>query len=143
MRLWSLHPQYLDSKGLVACWREGLLARKVLLGETRGYTNHPQLERFRVQKDPVEFIDAYLNAICDEAERRGYNFDRNKLGASTTRAKMRVTSGQVAYEWHHLKEKLKLRDPRRLSTFDKEKNPAPHPLFRIVAGDTESWERIA
>ena len=141
MRLWSLHPHYLDAKGLVACWREGLLARKVLLGETRGYTNHPQLERFRVTKDPVAFIDAYLNSICDEAERRGYNFDRSKLGASTTQPKMKVTSGQVAYEWRHLKEKLKLRDPDRLGTFDA--NPAPHPLFRIVIGEIESWEKIS
>jgi len=30
MRLWSLHPRYLDAKGLVALWREGLLAQKVL-----------------------------------------------------------------------------------------------------------------
>lgn len=32
MRLWSLHPSYLDAVGLVALWREGLLARKVLQG---------------------------------------------------------------------------------------------------------------
>ncbi|MEN6399799.1 MAG: pyrimidine dimer DNA glycosylase/endonuclease V, partial [Rectinema sp.] len=29
MRLWTLHPQYLDQKGLTAAWREGLLAKKV------------------------------------------------------------------------------------------------------------------
>ena len=141
MRLWSLHPQYLDAKGLVACWREGLLARKVLLGRTRGYTNHPQLQRFRSQKDPVEFIDAYLSAVCDEADERGYNFDRSKLDASTVRTKMQVTSGQIEYEWRHLKEKLRSRDPRRLSTLDKESNPAPHPLFRVVAGGIENWEK--
>lgn len=43
MRLWSLHPQYLDAKGLVALWREGLLAQAVLAGQTRGYKRHPQL----------------------------------------------------------------------------------------------------
>ena len=143
MRLWSLHPRYLDAKGLVACWREGLLARKVLLGRTRGYTNHPQLERFRLQKEPVRFIDAYLKAVCDEADERGYNFDRSKLDASTARTKMQVTSGQIEYEWSHLKEKLRLRDPHRLSSFDKETNPAPHPLFRIVAGEIESWEKVS
>jgi hypothetical protein len=30
MRIWSLHPKYLDSKGLVALWRESLLAKNVL-----------------------------------------------------------------------------------------------------------------
>jgi len=25
MRLWTLHPKYLDARGLVALWREGLL----------------------------------------------------------------------------------------------------------------------
>ncbi len=40
MRLWSLHPKYLDVKGLVRAWREGLLARKALGGETKGYRNH-------------------------------------------------------------------------------------------------------
>ena len=36
MRLWSLHPRYLDAKGLVALWREGLLAQAVLKGQTKG-----------------------------------------------------------------------------------------------------------
>ena len=80
MRLWSLHPRYLDSKGLTACWREGLLARKVLEGKTKGYRNHPQLERFRGQDDPVGMIDAYLLAVYEEAEKRGYKFSRGKIG---------------------------------------------------------------
>jgi hypothetical protein len=29
-RIWSLHPKYLDARGLVALWREGLLAQAVL-----------------------------------------------------------------------------------------------------------------
>ena len=43
MRLWSLHPKYLDKLGLLGLWRESLLAQKVLLGKTKGYKNHPQL----------------------------------------------------------------------------------------------------
>ena len=43
MRLWSIHPRYLDSMGLVALWREALLAQAVLRGETKGYKFHPQL----------------------------------------------------------------------------------------------------
>ncbi|MGA2330816.1 MAG: pyrimidine dimer DNA glycosylase/endonuclease V [Syntrophales bacterium] len=46
MRLWSLHPGYVDARGLVALWREGMLARKVLQHQTKGYKNHLQLHRF-------------------------------------------------------------------------------------------------
>ena len=140
MRLWSLHPQYLDAKGLVACWREGLLARKVLLGRTRGYTNHPQLQRFRDQTDPVGSIDAYLAGVCDEADRRGYSFDRSKLGEIAT-AKIKVTSGQLMYEWQHLKAKLASRDPSRLALLGEKGNSAAHPLFKVVPGSIESWEK--
>ena len=91
MRLWSLNPSYLDSKGLVALWREGLLAKAVLSGETRGYKNHPQLERFKSQRDPQAAINAYLLEVHREAERRGYRFDILKLDATRSRKKIRVT----------------------------------------------------
>lgn len=96
MRLWSLHPCYLDPAGLVAVWREGLLARAVLRGVTKGYRHHPQLERFRASGRPVACIDTYLAVVCDEAERRGYRFDRTKLGRRRIRGGLRVTAGQVA-----------------------------------------------
>ena len=60
MRLWTLHPRYLDPQGLVALWREALLARAVLRGEIRGYRHHPQLDRFRAQAAPVSALNAYL-----------------------------------------------------------------------------------
>ena len=74
MHLWTIHPRYLDGKGLVTAWREGLLAQKVLRGETRGYTRHPQLERFRAHSDPLGVIAAYLALLGREATRRGYAF---------------------------------------------------------------------
>ena len=40
-------------QGLVALWREALLARAVLRGKTRGYRHHPQLHRFRASATPV------------------------------------------------------------------------------------------
>jgi hypothetical protein len=40
MRKWSIHPQYLDTKGLEALWREALLAKNVLEVKTKGYRNH-------------------------------------------------------------------------------------------------------
>src|SRR5690606_5326936 len=111
MRLWSLHPQYLDPQGLVALWREALLAKAVLRGETRGYTRHPQLERFRAHADPCLAINAYLAVVHDEASRRGYSFDHSKLGPVQAVAPIPLTTGQLALEWLHLKQKLAARNP--------------------------------
>ena len=79
MRIWSFHPKYLDRQGLIALWREALLAQKVLRGETRGYKHHPQLLRFRSQYDPVAAIAKYLEYVFAEVVTRGYNFDRHKI----------------------------------------------------------------
>jgi len=141
MRLWSLHPSYLDSKGLVALWREGLLAKAVLSGETRGYKNHPQLERFKSQQDTRAAINAYLLEVHREAERRGYRFDILKLDATRSRKKIRVTEGQLRYEWNHLQSKLLRRDPSRHEHNASIVEIQPHPLMEIVPGEIESWER--
>jgi hypothetical protein len=129
MRLWSLHPRYLDAKGLVACWREGLLARKVLLGETRGYKNHPQLERFKQHHRPVDLVNAFLSAICDEAELRGYRFDRSKIGPNFSPDVLTVTKGQLRYEFEWLRSKLAARDPKHLAKLDDTVNPLPTLCF--------------
>lgn len=139
MRLWSIHPQHLDPQGLVALWRESLLAQKVLAGQTRGYTNHPQLDRFRAQASPLACIATYLREIAREASRRGYSFDASKVRDERTRRKLPVTRGQVEYEWAHLASKLRVRNEewhRRMT------EPRVHPLFVIVEGDVESWERV-
>src|SRR5690348_4205652 len=114
MRLWSLHPMYLDAKGLVALWREGLLAQAVLAGKTKGYKHHPQLKRFKECRNPRAAIATYLREVQVEASRRGYNFDAKKIGRGKVRAKsLKVTRGQLQYEWAHLRRKLKTRDPKR------------------------------
>jgi Pyrimidine dimer DNA glycosylase len=141
MRLWSLHPRYLDAKGLVAVWREGLLARAVLRGETRGYRHHPQLERFRAHPSPRLAIDAYLLAIHAEAVVRGYSFDRRKLGPRRKVKSMAVTRGQLEYEWAHLMRKLALRSPALFEKFENVKRPAVHELFRSRPGPVAVWER--
>lgn len=143
MRLWSLHPMYLDVRGLTALWREGLLARKVLEGRTTGYRNHPQLRRFRSLPDPASALDLYLFHVLEEAQRRGYRFDRGKLGSRPEAVKMPVTEGQIRYEMRHLKRKLKLRSPehyRKIASLD---DPRPHPLFNVVPGRIEPWESVA
>src|SRR5688572_19258964 len=113
VRLWTLHPRYLDARGLVALWREGLLARQVLHGRTRGYRHHPQLERFRAHADPLLAIDAYLAAVHREAESRGYAFDASKIDAGASARRLAATRGQLDHEWLHLLAKLRARDPDR------------------------------
>ena len=141
MRLWTLHPRYLDTKGLLALWREALLAQAVLSGNTRGYTRHPQLERFRLEQDPLAAIGAYLSGVRAEGCRRGYYFDASKIRSHGDTVKMSVTQGQLNFEWRHLLDKLVFRDPIRFGMFKKVGEPDPHPLFRLTPGDIEPWER--
>jgi hypothetical protein len=142
MRLWTLHPKYLDARGLVALWREALLAQKVLLGRTRGYKHHPQLVRFAKTNNPPAVLATYLKAVHEEAGRRGYKFNAAKIGRQRFRGKLKETRGQLLYEWRHLKRQLRWRDPKRLRGFAAVKTPVPHPLFRIVSGKVCDWEKI-
>lgn len=170
MRLWTLHPQYLDQKGLTAAWREGLLAKKVLEGRTRGYTKHPQLERFRESPNPIDTINTYLFYLWTEACERGYafdrnKFDRNKFTRNETRItapreapdeergdtseepshqapKIEVTSSQVLYEYELLKYKLAIRDPVKLREIEGLKVLMVNPLFCVKDGNIERWEKV-
>ena len=143
MRIWSLHPKYLDARGLVALWRGGLLAQAVLRGKTNGYIHHPQLVRFREQSCPVGFIAGYLRTVHREAMNRGYRFAAEKIGRSRATGQLTVTRGQMEFEWRHLMEKLKTRDPEWQARLATVKTPQPHPLFRVVPGDVAQWEKGA
>ena len=141
MRLWSLHPQYLDAKGLVALWREGLLARAVLRGATKGYRHHPQLIRFRELPSPVSAINQYLSVIADEADARDYSFDRSRIGPARVHSEIPVTKGQLVFESGHLRRKLERRSPESCARLPLAGLPGRHPLFRLVEGEVESWEK--
>jgi hypothetical protein len=141
MRIWTLHPKYLDSRGLVALWREALLARQVLRGETKGYRHHPQLVRFRAQPDPPASMDSYLAGVFAESLERGYRFDRSKLAASAPAPAMAETEGQVRFEWQHLMRKLQRRAPERYEQLQAIELPDLHPLFRLIRGPVQPWER--
>lgn len=162
MRIWSLHPSLLDCRALVACWRETLLAQKVLRGLTRGYTNHPQLIRFRAHPQPLEAVAAYLSGLADEADARGYSFNRALIGAGesvgkncvdkvenpyASVARIPVPLGQLEYELAFLRHKVAGRDPeweRRLSerlAARGELAACAHPLFEVVPGAIEPWEK--
>lgn len=146
MRLWSLDPSILDRAALIACWREGLLAQKVLAGETRGYTNHPQLRRFRAHAAPMEAIGAYLGGLRTEATARGYRFDPTRIrvpAAIADVAPIPVTTGQLAHELEHLRAKVAARAPEwapRLPPADAV--PSAHALLSIVPGPIEDWEIV-
>ena len=173
MRIWSLHPSLLDRRALVACWRETLLAQKVLRGLTRGYTNHPQLIRFRAHPQPLEAVAAYLSGLANEADARGYSFNRALIGAgedstgenredknsagknSTDKAESPYASvalipvplGQLEYELAFLQHKVAGRDPEwehqlseRLAARG-ELAACAHPLFEVVPGSIEPWEK--
>jgi hypothetical protein len=141
MRLWSIHPQYLDRIGLIALWRETLLAKKVLLGETKGYKNHPQLKRFKTSDHPVLTINTYLFYIYEEAKNRNYNFNFSKVGEVDLTIKIIITDKQLQYEFKHLLNKLEIRDQEKFKEIKNLRIEA-HPIFIIVKGKIEDWERV-
>jgi hypothetical protein len=136
-----LHPRYLDPQGLVALWREALLARHVLYGRTVGYRHHPQLERFRACSAPRASINVYLAGVHAEASDRGYSFDRSKFTTGVAQ-KIRVTEGQLEYEWDWLMKKLRGRNPALYRLHRKVAAPQLHPLFRIKGGAVAPWEKV-
>ena len=167
VRLWSLHPRYLDGVGLTACWREALLAQKVLAGATRGYRHHPQLERFRAGSalvsgtrvagalaagradtpdragSPGDLIVAYLHVLADEADARGYRFDRDRVaGPRPSPPAVAVSDGQLAHEWGLLRAKLAGRSPEVLAGWADVVVPETHPCFVVVKGPVASWEVV-
>jgi len=150
MRLWSLHQKYLDHKGLLAVWREGLLAKKVLEGKTKGYKFHPQLDRFEKQEEVLLAINNYLQEIFFESLIRQYKFNKNKIDKKTIslidqriKKKIPVTTGQIDHERNHLLAKLKIRDEKKYKELLKIKKIELHPLFKIVKGNVEKWEKIS
>jgi hypothetical protein len=142
VRLWSLHPRYLDRAGLTAVWREALLAQAVLAGRTKGYRRHPQLVRFRAHPTPRRAIAAYLQGVWIEANARGFRFDRGKLRRASQVSRIAVSRGQLDFEFEHLCQKLKNRDPARHKKLLGTEQVMPHPLFRAVRGGLADWEKI-
>jgi len=142
MRIWSLHPKYLDTKGLVALWRETLLAKHVLEGKTKGYTNHPQLSRFKGLENPLHAINNYLAEVHAEASARNYTFNKEKIDWNFTPCKLTVTKGQLEYETAHLLRKLNARDKKKYKEVKAQTNLNAHPIFKIIKGNIEDWEII-
>ncbi len=131
MRLWTVHPKYLDAIGLVALWRESLLAQKVLMGKTKGWRKHPQLDRFKGHPDPVSAIGFYLHYVHEEGNRRGYNFKKEKIIREPAKIqKIKVSKEWVILEFKQLKQRLKIRNPEKYRQLLKVREIELHPIFR-------------
>jgi len=141
MRLWTLHPKYLDRQGLLGLWREGLLAQAVLGGHTKGYKNHPQLDRFKNHSAPQQAIAYYLSVVHQEAAQRGYNFDQSKIGVFNHPLQIPTTLGQLAFEHTHLLKKLQVRSKPDYEHLITKTTLDPHPLFYLIPGGIEDWEK--
>ena len=144
MRLWFIRFDWLDTIGLVALWRESLLAREVLEGNTIGYRNHPQLTRFKSYSSPSNAINTYLLYIKEEADRRGFLFDGSKIAISSAdkSIKIHVSQGQLDYELHLLKNKLAIRSKNKLQTVLNIESGQPNNLFVSYYGPIKPWEKI-
>ncbi|MBN2598225.1 pyrimidine dimer DNA glycosylase/endonuclease V [Labilibaculum sp.] len=142
MRIWSIHPKYLDTKGLLALWRETLLAKNVLEGKTKGYKNHPQLTRFKNSGNSLHGINQYLEAVYEESCSRGYHFNKEKFDLYEEPASLTVTGGQIEFEIKHLLKKLEQRDKERYFKLLEETSVEIHPLFKLIEGGIEEWEIV-
>lgn len=153
MRLWSIHPQYLDHLGLIACWREGLLALSVLSGQTDAYKNHPQLIRFKQTDDPVNYLRVYLQNIAEHALIRGYNFNQLKITNNDSEIidmmfkikkfkTMDINNQQIQYEFLHLQQKLFYRDRLKFKNNKVNSLIFVNPMFHVIDGPIEKWERV-
>lgn len=118
------------------------MAQAVLRGKTRGYRNHPQLERFRMHRFPQKAIAFYLWSIYEESCRRGYCFDEVKILEAKSRTAIRETEGQLEYEWRLLKSRVKERSPSTYINIADIDSPRAHPIFRIVPGSVNDWEKV-
>ncbi len=141
MRLWSIHPRYLDPPGLGGLWREALLAQRVVEGHTAAYRNHPQARRVLGQVDPWGAIHDYLIGVWEEGQRRGYRYDRSRISEHSGGHPMEVPRGQIEYELALLCFKLAVRNRGALSALPDLERALPHPSITIVEGGIAPWER--
>ena len=144
MRLWSIRLDWLDPIGLVALWRESLLAKAVLEGKTIGYKNHPQLFRFKSYSRPLNAINTYMLYVKLEGDKRGFRFNSSKIDSDLVDKdiKIAVSQRQLDYELQLLKKKLALRSKNKLTAGFNNERGQPNELFVSYKGPIEPWEKI-
>lgn len=137
MRLWTIHPEYLDNKQLSTLWRDTLLAKNVLSGLTKHHKSDSQLNRFQNHPIPRKAINFYLSIIWEESQNRNMPFDESKFSKTSLKEKefIEVNTGQVSFEFKRLKQEQKndiIQIPAKIKI---------HPLFKSVNGPVEVWEK--
>jgi Pyrimidine dimer DNA glycosylase len=148
MRLWSFDPSCLDQRGLCGLWREVLVGLRAFeKGPGAPWYNHPQLTRFKQHPNGLGVLAEYAEYVLNEGHKRGYKFNARHLDpylelydVNFTGA-IQVTEGQFGYEIEHFMRKLAIREPIRYTNYLNEPKFSPHPIFTIVDGDIESWEK--
>ena len=150
MRIWTLHPRFLDRQGLLGQWREALQAKNALLDphHSSNVCHERQLRRFKAAKiQALSCMGVYLHAVADEMILRGYKPNVSLIPYYVgTPSLIPVTQGQVNFEIAHLMAKLTERDPSRLLPLSKIRvlmSNQLNPIFKEVGGDIESWEKIS
>jgi len=121
------------------------LAKKVLEGQTKGYKNHSQLERFKNTHDPISYINYYLSGVFDQASMRKYKYDESKIDSFEVTEGISVNHKQVIYEFNFLQDKLFSRDIKQWKINESYRESGYiilHPLFYIKLGEIESWEKV-
>ena len=91
-----------------------------------------------ISQDKIEEVKQ-SNDIVDII---GERLTLKKAGRNFKATLMTVSLGQIEYEWQHLLKKLENRDMNKFLEIKEEKTIIAHPLFQIVEGEIESWEKI-
>jgi hypothetical protein len=144
MRLWSIHPKYLDASRLNAQWREALLCKACLEDKTVGYLNHPQYLRVKNHPHPHDFINKFLYSIWEEGFNRGYKYDDTKFAICLDFEPMEVTEDQIEYEFEHLQKKLGEFDEQYVSNEQdfNEEGILLNDCFLLIPGPIMNFEKV-
>lgn len=87
-------------------------------------------------------INQYLTSVYKNSLERGYHFNKNKVNPNFIPTKLTVTDKQIKFEMEHLLTKMETRDPERFHKLSRKVKIDAHPLFRIIDGEIEPWEKL-
>jgi len=76
MKIYLMHPSYLDSKRLVETWRSSVLIKNVLIGKGgKNLFYNKYVCLFSRSHYPINFIIRYMIDVKAEADKRDFKFD--------------------------------------------------------------------
>lgn len=132
MRLWSIHPKYLDKHALIALWREGLLAQKALSGKGLVDEANVQLVRFKKSANPVRAIGSYLSFVASEGAKQGCKLNHERILQPNFEAKFMTTDvAQMELEVEQLKARMKTRNKDKFKLLTDVHKFEANPVFTL------------